>query len=98
MEQPLQQQLPRQKILLIRVQMPSQIEPRIGLMGGAVEARIVILRLIIARVAFPGEEIVNQCELRTEVMFVQIWRRVVRIAVQPGSRILDRKRTQFALS
>jgi hypothetical protein len=98
MEQPLLQQLPRQKILLIRVQMPSQIEPRIGLMGGAVEARIVILHLIIARDAFPGEEIVNQCELRTGAMFVQTWLRAVRIVGQLGSRTLDRKQTQFGLS
>jgi hypothetical protein len=98
MEQPLLQQLPRQKILLIRVQMPSPIEPRLGLIRGAVEVRIVISRLIIARDVFLGEEIVNQCELRTGAMFVQTWLRAVRIVGQLGSRILDRKRTQFGLS
>jgi hypothetical protein len=98
MEQPLLQQLPRQKILLIRVQMPSPIEPRLGLIRGAVEVRIVILRLIIARDVFLGEEIVNQCELRTGAMFVQTWPRGVRIVGQLGSKILVLKLTPFVHS
>jgi hypothetical protein len=98
MEQPLLQQLPRQKILLIRVQMPSPTEPRLGLIRGAVEVRIVILRLIIARDVFLGEEIVNQCELRTGAMFVQTWPRGVRIVGQLGSKILVLKLTPFVHS